>query len=273
MRNFESCTKLLYRVYNHPDMTPEDVTTVEPEPAGMGEFSRLSGVFFEPAKAFADIAERPRWFLPLLLIIVATVAFYVTYGQHIGWQSFVQDQIDNNARMQQQMQNLSPAQRQQSLAVQQKIMPVMYYVGPVFGLPVMYLISSLILLGIASGIMSAGVKFKQIFAIECYAGLVGIIAKLLGIVVIFLKNPDQFNLMNPLAFNPAAFMDQKTASKFVYTLATGLDLFVIWALILTVIGLKAAAGKRLSTGGVATAVILPYVLLLLLGATVAGAFS
>jgi hypothetical protein len=254
-------------------MTPEDVTAVEPEPAGMGEFSRLSGVFFEPAKAFADIAERPRWFLPLLLIIVATVAFYVTYGQHIGWQSFVQDQIDNNARMQQQMQNLSPAQRQQSLAVQQKIMPVMYYVGPVFGLPVMYLISSLILLGIASGIMSAGVKFKQIFAIECYAGLVGIIAKLLGIVVIFLKNPEQFNLMNPLAFNPAAFMDQKTASKFVYTLATGLDLFVIWALILTVIGLKAAAGKRLSTGGAATAVILPYVLLLLLGATVAGAFS
>jgi hypothetical protein len=79
--------------------------------------------------------------------------------------------------------------------------------------------------------------------------------------------------MNPLVFNPAAFMDQKTASKFVYTLAAGTDLFVIWALILTVIGLKAAAGTKLSTGGAAVAVVLPYVLLLLLGATVAGAFS
>jgi hypothetical protein len=68
-------------------------------------------------------------------------------------------------------------------------------------------------------------------------------------------------------------MDQKTAPKFTYTLASGLDLFVIWALILTVIGLKAAAGKRLSTAGAATAVILPYVVLLLLGATIAGAFS
>ena len=82
-------------------------------------------------------------------------------------------------------------------------------------------------------------------------------AKALGIVVIFLKNPDQFNLMNPLAFNPAAFMDQKTASKFIYTLASGCDLFVIWVLILTVIGLKAAAGKKLSTGAAAVAVVLP----------------
>jgi hypothetical protein len=44
-------------------------------------------------------------------------------------------------------------------------------------------------------------------------------------------------------------------------------------LILTAVGLKAAAGKRLSTAGAATAVILPYVVLLLLGATIAGAFS
>jgi hypothetical protein len=254
-------------------MTPENAPAVAPEPAGMGEFSRLTGVFFEPGKAFADIAERPTWFVPLLLIILATVAFYVTYGQHIGWRSFVQDQIDNNASMQRQMQNLSPEQRQQSMAVQEKFMPIVYEVGPVIGMPLLYLFSSLILLGIASGLMSAGVKFKQIFAIECYAGLVGIVAKALGIVVMFLKNPEQFNLMNPLAFNPAAFMDQKTASKFIYTLAMGCDLFTIWALILTVIGLKAAAGKRLSTGGAAVAVILPYALLLLLGATVAGAFS
>jgi hypothetical protein len=254
-------------------MTPESAEAVEPESAGMGEFSRLSGVFFEPGKAFADIAERPRWLVPLLLIIAATVAFYVTYGQHVGWQAYVQDQMDNNARMQQQFQNMSPEQRAQSLALQQKLMPVIFYVGPVLGMPLLYLFVSVIVLGIASGLMSAGVRFKQIFAIECYAGLVTIVFHALGIVVMFLKSPDQFNLMNPLAFNPGAFMDQKTASKFTYTLASGLDLLAIWAIILTVVGLKAAAGKRLSTAGAVTAVFLPYVVLLLVGAAVAGAFS
>ena len=246
----------------------------EPAPAEMSEISRLSGVFFEPSKAFADIAERPRWFVPLLLVILATLAFYVTYGQRNGWRSFIEEQMQSNARVARQMEQLSPEQREQSFNLQAKIiMPITYYVGPVIGMPIAYLFGSLILLGIASGLMSAGVKFKQIFAIECYAGLTGIVSKILGIVVIFLKRPEQFNLMNPLAFNPAAFMDPKTTSKFIYTLATGFDLFVFWGMLLTAIGLKAAAGKRLSFGGALFAVALPWAFFLLLGASIAGAFS
>ena len=246
----------------------------EPAPAEMSEISRLSGVFFEPSKAFADIAERPRWFVPLLLAILATLAFYVTYGQRNGWRSFIEEQMQSNARVARQMEQLSPEQREQSFNLQAKIiMPITYYVGPVIGMPIAFLFGSLILWGIASGLMSAGVKFKQIFAIECYAGLTGILAKILGIVVIFLKRPEQFNLMNPLAFNPAAFMDPKTTSKFIYTLATGFDLFVFWGMLLTAIGLKAAAGKRLSFGGALFAVALPWAFFLLLGASIAGAFS
>jgi hypothetical protein len=255
-------------------MTPESEQAIEPQPTGLGEFSRLSGVFFEPGKAFADIAERPRWFLPLLLVVLATLGFYICYGQHIGWQAYAQDQIDSSPRAQAQMQNLTPEARAQYMAMEEKVMPVIFYVVvPVFGISIFYLISSAVLLGIASGLMSAGIKFKQVFAIDCYAGLVVILKYALATVVMFLKSPDQFNLTNPVAFNPAAFMDPKNVSKFIYTLGTGLDLFVIWSLILTVIGLKAAAGKKLSTGGAAIAVILPYALLLLLGATLAGMFS
>ena len=89
----------------------------------------------------------------------------------------------------------------------------------------------------------------------------------------FLKSPDQFNLMNPLAFNPAAFMDPKTTSKFLYTIASGCDLFIFWGMLLTAIGLKAAAGKRLSFGGALFAVALPWAFFLLIGASIAGAFS
>jgi hypothetical protein len=255
-------------------MTPEIAPDAEPEPQQLSEFSRLTGVFFEPTKAFTDIAERPRWFVPLLLVILATVGFYVTYGQRIGWRSFIEEQMQSNSRVQQQMERLSPEQREQSMNLQARIiMPITYYAGPVIGMPIGYLFVSLILLGVASGLMSAGVKFKQIFAIECYAGLTGIISKILATVVIFLKSPDQFNLMNPLAFNPAAFMDPKTTSKFLYTIAGGCDLFIFWGMLLTAIGLKAAAGKRLSFGGALFAVILPWAFLLLVGASIAGAFS
>jgi hypothetical protein len=139
-------------------MTPEMELDAEPEPQKLSEISRLTCVFFEPTKAFTDIAERPRWFVPLLLVILATVAFYVTYGQHNGWRSFVEEQMQSNARMARQMEQLSPEQRERNLNMQAKIvMPITYYVGPVIGMPLAYLLGSLILLGVASGIMSAGV--------------------------------------------------------------------------------------------------------------------
>ena len=77
-----------------------------------------------------------------------------------------------------------------------------------------------------------------------------VIKQLLSIVVLFLKNPDDFNLLNPLAFNVAAFMDPLTSSKFLYTLADVRSVRDIWTIVLTAIGLSAAAGKkRLSFGG------------------------
>jgi hypothetical protein len=251
-------------------MSPENAPTVKPEQTGMGEFSRLSGVFFDPGKAFADIAERPRWLLPVLLIIVGIIGYNFAYGSHAGWHSFVMEQMDS-PKAAERLQGLTAEQRQQSIAMQEKMMPYVYYVGPIF-MPLAFLISSGLVMGMLA-MMSAGVRFKQVFAIECYAGLVGILANILGIVVMFLKSPDQFNFMNPLAFNPAAFMDPKASSKFLYTLAMGLDLFKIWGTVLTAVGIKAAAGKRLSFGSAAIAVFVPYAVLLLLGAALAGMFS
>ena len=252
---------------------PENAIDAEQGPQPLSEISRLTGVFFEPTKAFTDIAERPRWFVPLLLVILATVAFYVTYGQHDGWRSFAEEQMQSNARMQQQMSQLSPEQRERSMNLQLKVMPIMYYVARSIGMPLAYLFGSLILLGVASGIMSAGVKFKQIFAIECYAGLTAVVAKILGIVVIFLKSPEQFNLMNPLAFNPAAFMDPKTTSKFLYTIASGCDLFIFWGMLADRYRAQGRRREEVVVRGRAVAVALPWAFFLLLGATIAGAFS
>src|ERR1039458_5376587 len=71
--------------YNFADMTPENAGVVEPQPAGMGELARLTGVFFEPGKTFADVAERPSWFVPMLLTVLFGLIFCAVVGQRIGW--------------------------------------------------------------------------------------------------------------------------------------------------------------------------------------------
>ena len=254
-------------------MTPEAVLPPEPAPQGMGGFSRITGVFFEPGKTFADIGRKPSWFLPLVLIILAGLAFFMASGQHVGWDRILRQQMATNARLQQQMDQIPAEQRENRLAMQAKFTGIGYYVSAVVIIPIVMMISAAILLGLTS-MMSAGLRYKQVFAIVCFASLPLLVKHILSIIVVFLKNPDDFNITNPLAFNVAAFMDPISSSKFLYVIAVSFDLFAIWTMVLTAIGLSAAAGKkRLSFGGAMFAVCIPWVVFVLFGASMASMFS
>ena len=254
-------------------MSPESVSEVEPQPSGMSELSRLTGVFFEPKKAFEDIAARPAFWVPLILTILAGVAFSALLGQHVGWAEVLRQQAQVNPRQAQQLEQLQPEQREKAQALQITLAPFFSYGAAVLGRPIGYLVVGAILLGIVRGIMSAPIKFKQVFAILCYSSLPGIIQTVLKAVVMFLKKPEEFNIINPLAFNPAAFMDYSTSSKFAYTVASSLDVFTIWGILLIALGLKAAGGKSISFAGALTAVALPWAILVLIGASLAGLFA
>jgi hypothetical protein len=253
-------------------MTPEPIAAMTPEQRGMGEFSRLTGVLLEPSTAFEDIARRPTWLVPLLLVIVAGIAYFTTFGQHVGWQRFLQHQMDTNPKAAARMAQVPPEQRARQMEIAVKITGISYPLGVAVVTPLVLLISSAIVLGILSA-MSAGVRFKQVFSITTYASLPVILKHALAIVVMFLKNPDDFNLVNPLAFNPAAFMDPVNGSKFLYTIGTAVDLFNIWTILLTATGLKIAAGKRLTFGQALFAVVTPWAVFTLAGAGFAAAFS
>ena len=250
-------------------MTPENVAAADANPTGMGEVARLGGVIFEPGKTFADIAARPSFFLPIVLMIVTALVSSYLVGQKVGWERIFRHQAETSSRMQQ----MDPAQREQAISMQVRFASIGSYVGPIIAVPLVALIEAGILLGIVAGIMSAPVRFKQVFAVVCWVGITFVVSGILTIVVIFLKNPDDYNMQNPLAFNPAAFMDQQTSSKFVYSLASSMDLISFWAIFMIAVGLKAAAGKKLSMGGALFSVILPWGVYVLAKSAIAGAFS
>jgi hypothetical protein len=251
-------------------MSPENAPAIENGPEGMGEISRLTGVFFEPTKTFADIAARPKWIVPLLLVIIGSLAFVTVVSNRIGWERVVRQQIE------QRMAQMSQQQREaaeQTIGLQVKIASIAAYASPLVFVPVGFLVAAGVLLGIANGLMSAGIRFKQMYAILCYSALPSLISTALAIVVVFIKNPDEFNIQNPIGFNPGAYLDPQTTSKFVHSLATSLDVFAIWIILLIAVGLKAAAGKRLSFAGALTAIALPWGVLVLGKAALSGVFG
>ncbi len=256
--------------YNLQEMTPETTPEYDAQPEQMSEISRLSGVFFEPSKAFSDIGERPRWLVPMLIAIVTSLVFCATVSSRVGWDRVTRQALDQReARM-------TPEQRQQlekSFDMTVKITSVSAYVGSVLATPLIGLICGGILLGIVNGFMSGGLRFKQMFAIICYSGLPRVLYALLAIAVMYMKKPEDFNIQNPVGFNPGAYMDPNTTSKFIHSLATSLDLFTIWVLILIAVGIREASGKKLTLGGSLAAVAVPWALYALCAGGLAAAFS
>jgi len=248
-------------------MTPETVSPIEPTPQGMSGFARIIGVFFEPGKTFEDIGKRPTWLLPLAIIVISTIAFTVVLGQHIGWEHIVRQQVESSSRAAQ----LPAEQREAQIAMGARMAPIFGFATVVL-IPLGYVIISGILLAMTA-MMSGGLKFKQVFAVVCHSGLSGVVFAVLGIVVMLLKKPEDFNVNNPLMFNVAAYMDQQTTSKFLYSLSTSMDLFSFWMMFLIATGLKAAAGKRLSFAGALTAIVVPWAIYVFCKSALAGVFS
>jgi hypothetical protein len=233
----------------------------------MSEWSRLLGVFFEPGKTFADIAERPRWLVPLLIGILSAVLLIYLFNRHVGWESSLERAMDNNRFVQQ----LTPEQRQIAFDRQLRLMPVFSYLGAILGFPITLLLAAGLATGIIRGLLGTPIRFVQAFAAMAYAFLPRVIYAGLSISVMFLKNPDEFDLQNGFASNPGAFMDPQKSSRFLYTVASQLDVFSIWVILLVAVGLKAAGGKRLSFGGALFAVVLPWAVYVLVRGGLAAA--
>jgi hypothetical protein len=248
-------------------MSAKPLPPVQSGAPPMSELSRLVGVFFEPKKTFTDIVQRPRWFIPFLITIIFSVGYLYAFTTHIGWEPYLHRILDTNARVQQ----LPADQRQNIFTLYSKILPVIGYVFAILGVLIAYLLGSAIVVGIIKGLMGVPIRFKQAFAAYAYGWLPNIIYSALATVVVFVtRNPEDFNPQNGFVSNPAAFMDPMTTSKFLYTVARYADVFVIWGVLLTATGLKAAGGKKLSYGGALFAVVLPFLVFVLISAALAG---
>ena len=205
----------------------------------MGEFARLSAVLFEPSAAFRDIAAHPRWWPPVAIIIVLSLAFMYTFNQRVGFERFYRQQAETNS----QMQKMNPAQREQTIAVQVKIAPAIFYGLSVIGTPVMAAIVAAVFLLIFKTFLGAQIRFGQIYAVCCYALVPLIFSSVMAFAMLLLKEPDQFDLQNATPSNIAAFLDATSTPKWLYTLLSSLDVFTLWSVVLLATGLSVASRK------------------------------
>ncbi len=205
----------------------------------LSEFARLSGILWEPGATFRDIAARPRWWPPLVIVIALSLVFSVTFTQRGGWEHFFRQQMETNSRM----QSMTADQRAQTMAIQIKVAPYFAYGAAVVGFPFFAVVAAGVFLLLFRTLLGADVTFKQIYAVCCYSFVPLIFSSIMALAVMLLKEPDQFDLQNPILTNVGAFLDSVSTPKWLYALASSVDVFSAWVMILMATGLSTAARK------------------------------
>lgn len=246
-------------------------STATPTPASVpsdNSFSRIFGVLFAPKPTFESIVRRPTWIVPVILGCIFFIAVVAVFTQRGGWPSFFEKQAANNSRM----QRMSTEDRERAMDAQVKFAPTFGYVEGVIIPPIAALVIAAVLMLVFNLSGATKVDFKTSLGIVSYAWVPWLIHGVLSILVLFLKDPSTVDLQNIVASNPGPFFSDE-ASKWLVSLASSLDIFAIWTLVLLAIGYGATNPKKLSFGKAFVLVLIPWILFIAIKVGLTAAFS
>ncbi len=235
----------------------------------LSQLERVVNTFVAPSKTFEDIQRSAAWWLPVVLMSILGIAYFMMIDKKVGFETVAQKQLAASPRAQQ----ASPEQLAQQVRISAVIFKYSGFASPIF-IIVIALIIALVLWGAFNFLLNAELTFSRCMAIVIYSWLPTMVTSILAIVTLAIGDPDNFFFPNPVATNPAHFMDPVNSSKFVYSMATSLDIITIWTIVLMGIGFAVNSEKKRVKPGTAIATIATiYFVYKLCAAGLAAAFS
>ncbi len=262
------------------DLETSHIETPPPETARLGPFQRLIGVLFSPGETFQDINRKPTWLAPLLIAIVLGVCntFFFNWWVNPDWNRIGRDMI--RQRVNKAGTEMPPEDQIQQ---QVKVMQVIGSLFPAFVVvitPVLFLVmAGVFALGMM--LMQAQTTFKRILSVVAWSfcGVMSVVNTIVTDASLLVRDRESLDAINPMdqsgvSATHLGVLLGSDSSPVLKALASSLDLFSLWMIILLSIGLAAVAGSRKITAGkTATLVVslwLVLVLLKVLGAVAGG---
>ena len=238
--------------------TSEPMTSAPPDAPAKNSFQRIAGVLFAPAETFRDIARKPDFIIPLLLIlIVGYIATFVVLPK-MDWDAMAAQQAE---QMKKQRPNMTEADVERGSAMVKSFGTVAAWIGPLLQL-IWYLIVAGVLL-LAFRLFGGEGTYGQAFSATLYAWMPMIIGAIVGTIVIALR-PGMFDPNDAATLvksSPAFLVDPKEQAA-LFAVLSSLDIFTIWTVILLIIGFSKLS--RSSIGKSAGIVISLWVVIIVI---------
>ena len=219
--------------------------------------SRLIGVFIEPGETFEDIARKPDWIPPLVVLILVSFATVETMLMKIGISQIVMQGLERSGRA----ATMDPAQASQIVERSASIMRIVMPAAALLGAPIFLLIIAGLGLLFLNVFFGQHAKFKNVFSVACYANLPSILGSLMTIAIVLFGDADAFNPQAPAPTNPGFFMNSLATTHAVFALASSLDVLIFWFMALLAIGLSRVVQKKVKTATIFMSYLGVWVLL------------
>ncbi|MEM8960688.1 MAG: YIP1 family protein [Acidobacteriota bacterium] len=215
-------------------------------------WGRCLSVLFSPKVTFEKIREQPVWWVPLVVLLVLSLAsvYVVTDKMDLGELTRMQLEEADQGLTEEQIDQQAEFMGQHGTTIQ--IVTVLLFT--VIGYPIVAL---LFFLGMR--MVGGAPTFSQTFATMLYAFMPSIIVALLSIAIVMgvaeldADRVQQIQQQGGVLTSSAAMFADEDTHPAVAAVLANIDVFVIWILILMVIGFTTVA--RVKQGG-ATAVVL-----------------
>lgn len=249
-------------------VTPAQPPTPPAEPARLNAVQRLTGTLFSPGETFKDVNRKPTIIVPIVLGIILAIAGGLFFNWKVkpDWDRIFRAQIQKRADR--TGQSATPEQIEQQVNFSKKLVPIFPIIGAVFT-PIAYLvIAGVFALGMM--LVQAKTTFKKILSVVSWSyTATALVQSLVFIAVVLVQDQETLNSIDPtqgvniVPSNAGALLPAGSSGA-LQALASSLDIFSIWYLVLLAIGLAAVAGSKKitakKTGGMVFGIWVVFVL-------------
>lgn len=221
---------------------------VESQVESKGALWRLQGVFFEPSATFEDISRKPGFWVALILCIVLSLVTTAVLFSKIDMGDLMAQQIRQSSQGQQMSEEQIQAQVDQIQS--SPVMPVLRWLGPLFGTPiVIFAIAGILMLSVY--LSGTETTFKKLLGVVTHSFFAySVVSSALFLVVLLMAaDPQAISIDNPVATNLGALLSAKE-NPILARLGASIDILSFYAIFLMGLGLSKICPKTSLSRGI-----------------------
>ncbi|CUS76352.1 Yip1 domain-containing protein [Candidatus Kryptonium thompsonii] len=217
---------------------PSFVEEVKPMPF----IDKLTGVFTAPAEVFENLVKsKPKtvdWLAPVvILIVLAILSNFLKFSNErikdslIAFQEQRIDKLVEEGKMTEEQAEMAKEGMEVSSGMQQ----IFSVIGVLIGIPILFLIVTLVYFLLGKLFLKGNVDFMTIFSIYSLSSLIGSVGVIVATILAFVTGSFFASA------SPAIFME--ASSNKAYMLASKIEIFTLWQLAVFAIGMAKAFNK------------------------------